>query len=124
VYAAGTPSSNIYPTMQLLVDDKVVSTWTDVRGNPRTGSYVEYSFTSNEGVTANRIKVAFINDARRFGRDDRNLYVDKITVDGNVYETESSTTYSIGAYKYYMCRSGYQQSSILGCNGYFQYLAR
>ncbi len=124
VYAAGTPSSDIYPTMQLLIDDKVVSTWTDVRGNYKTGEYLRFSFTSAEEVSANRVKVAFVNDASRFGIDDRNLYVDKITIDGQPYETELSTTYAVGSYKKFGCRDGFTRSIILSCNGYFQYQAK
>ena len=74
-----------------------------------------------EGLTASRIKVAFVNDD-----GPRNLYVDKIII-GLVeeYETEAVTTYSTGTWSSPNgCDDGYKQSEILHCDGYFQYGAK
>lgn len=54
-------------------------------------------------------------------KENRNLYVDKITVDGGVYESEDPETYSKGVKTVFGCGKGYRKSEVLSCNGYFQY---
>lgn len=115
VYAAGTSYANVYPNMQLLVDDHVVLEAFNVKGNPYTRMFSVYTYESPEKLSPSQIKVAFINDKSR-----RNLIVSKINIDGIDYQTESRSVYT----KYQDrsgCRSGYRRSEWLYCNGSFNY---
>ena len=107
-------------SMDLLIDDQVVATFDNVSTELAT-----YTYTSDQVVTADRIKVAFTND--QFDPDlgiDFNLTVDRILVDERVFETEAPTTFSTGFYvEGEGIVSGFFQTEDLYANGYFEYLA-
>ncbi|MBI4084777.1 MAG: hypothetical protein HY431_02625, partial [Candidatus Levybacteria bacterium] len=111
IYAYGTAASGIYPIMELRINDSIVQTWSV------TGTIQEYSYNHPTIVVANQIKVAFTNDA--WTDADRNLFVDRINLNGVNYQSESPTTYT----HYYNpgCASGYLLTEWLWCDGFFQY---
>lgn len=121
VYAAGTSALGEYPTAELLVDDKVVATYTNVRGNPGTRQFVELSHVFEGAVTPERVKVRYPNDYYAMG-EDRNLYVDKISLNGIPYESEDSSVVSTGTWTPETgCAPGNKQAEVISCGGYFQY---
>ncbi len=114
VYAGGRTNEE---TMELRVDGQAVMEWTNVGGS-FSGDFVAYSYTANEKVVASQIQVAFTNDDGA----DRDLRVDKIEVDGVVYQTEAPTTYSTGTWRSSDgCDAGFKRNERLHCNGYFAY---
>jgi hypothetical protein len=115
IRASGTEDGGVYPDMQLLIDDSVVATYTV------TGTMTDYEYQYDSALTdASRIKVRFINDS-----GPRNLRVDHISIDGVIYESEASTTYSTGTWSSGTgtCADRFAQSEWLHCNGYFHYLS-
>ncbi|MCC6511936.1 MAG: PQQ-dependent sugar dehydrogenase, partial [Pirellulaceae bacterium] len=77
---------------------------------------------STQTLTADRIRIAFTNDALVNGTQDRNLHVDKIILDGVVHQTESPTVFSTGTWlPADGIQPGYRLSQTLHGNGYFQY---
>jgi hypothetical protein len=121
IYAAGTPSSNVYPTMYLRVKGSNVATYPNVRGNPSTNTYQAFTYTYPGTLTRSDIRVGFSNDQSGSGGD-RNLIVDRIMLNNTTYQTEAPSTYSVGSYtKSTGCKGGYKASQVLHCNGYFQY---
>lgn len=55
-------------------------------------------------------------------KEDRNLIVDKINIDGKDYQSEAATTYSLGSWAPSDgCKAGFKKSEWLHCNGYFEY---
>lgn len=125
VYAAGTPACGTYPTLVLKINGQTAMIAYNVAGNPKTRTFNNYTYDSPIKVTRNQIRVEFINDAvckNSIGvREDRNLTVDRINVDGTDFQTESSSIYKKGVYARNSCRSGYYASEMLSCNGYIQY---
>jgi len=123
IYAAGTPINGVYATMDLLIDNKKVMTWTNVKPDLVKRAYVAHTYISPVKLTKSQIRIMFTNDAVNSDRtEDRNLVIDKIVLDGVTYQTESSTTYSTGTHtKGAGCTPGYKKSEWLNCNGYFQY---
>ncbi len=74
IYAAGDTNDE---QMQLLVDGVVVSTWDRVGGDAQSGNFVAYNFALADGITADRIRVAFTNDLYQPDQGyDRNLRID------------------------------------------------
>lgn len=121
VFAAGTPAGNVYPTAQLLVDDHVVATFTDIRGDANNRLFQTFSYTSPVTLTPERVKVSYINDAV-INNEDRNLRVDKIMLDNLSYETEDPGVVSTGTWAPDTgCGIGNKKSEWLQCNGYFSY---
>ena len=106
--------------MELLIDGNVVRTFENVSTSPST-----YSYTANETVTADRVEIAFTNDFYDPDNDiDRNLKVDRIRIDAQVFETEAPSTYTTGFYVAGQgIVAGFYQSETLYGNGRFQYLA-
>ena len=120
IYAAGTPSSSVYPTMRLQILNSSnnwsnVKTWTNVNGNANTPSYNSYIYTSAVKLLPSQIRVRFTNDKSSSTAGDRNLRIDKINIDGVDYQSESPTVYISS------CTTGYKQTEWLNCNGYFMY---
>ena len=114
IYAAGLSGNEI---MQLQIDGTVVQTWNNVGGNYIARQFQTYVYNSPSTVSADQIRVAFVNDA-----SGRNLRVDKIDVDGNEYEAEDPSVFSTGTWKSATgCAPGNKQSEELHCNGYFEF---
>ncbi|MEL7496699.1 MAG: carbohydrate-binding domain-containing protein [Planctomycetota bacterium] len=84
-------------------------------------TFVEPSVDVAEDV----VQVEFINDL--FDPDngvDRDVFVDKIIVDGTTFETEASTTYSTGTFVGPgLPTSGFFETEALQVGGYFEFLA-
>ncbi|MEZ6120154.1 MAG: Calx-beta domain-containing protein [Pirellulaceae bacterium] len=119
IYAAGQTGDE---QMQLLIDNVVVQTWSNVSGDATSGIFEAFTHDA-DGVSADRIRVAFTNDLYDPAAGiDRNLRIDRIEVDGQSFETESSTVYSTGTWlPADGIAPGYRQSETLHGNGYFQY---
>ena len=121
IYAAGTPAGGTYPTMKLLIDDKLAATYDSVKGNVGAREFVELTYAYTGALTGERVRLEFVNDAMINGQD-RNLYVDKITLDGSTIQTESADTYSTGTWAADTgCNPGNKKSEELACGGYFRY---
>lgn len=123
IYAAGTPVGGVHANMDLLIDQKKVMSWTDVKPDYVKRTYTIYTYNSPVKLSRSQIRIAFTNDGVNSNRtEDRSLIVDKIILDGVTYQTEASTTYSTGTYTQGAgCTAGYKKSEWLNCNGYFQY---
>lgn len=121
IYAGGTPGNGVYPTMQLLVNNRVVASWDNVNANGIARQTKQYTYNSPTRVRAqDQIRVSFINDYYTGSNNDRNLFVDKIIVGGYTKETEASSTYSTGTWSASNgCGPGFKKSEWLACNGSF-----
>lgn len=121
VYAAGSPAGGVGPTMEILVDDVVVATHSDVRGDYGARQFVEYVHVDAGTLTPDRVTIRFTNDAV-IGGEDRNLHVDRIVIGGRTYESESPDTFTTGSWSADTgCEPGHKQSETLSCGGYFRY---
>ena len=97
--------------MRLLHKDVAKKTWNV------TNNMANYTFTINENVVADDVKVAFIND-----NGPRDLVVDYMKIGSTVYQTESPSTYSEGSWgPTNGCGGGNKQSETLACTGFFRY---
>ena len=82
-----------------------------------------YTYTSATPVLPSQIRLAFTNDYwnSKTG-EDRNVMVDKISINGKTYETEQTSVYAVGSgMPLKSCGTGYNSSEVLNCNGYFEY---
>lgn len=121
IFAAGATGSE---RMELQIDGATVAAWNNVGGNYNNEQYLAFNYTHPTDVTADRIRVAFTNDGPAAGGADRNLRVENITVAGQVFPTESPSTFSTGTYiNGQGCVPGFHGLDRLHCNGYFQYQA-
>ncbi len=86
-------------------------------------NWSNYVYKPKDAVTANTVSVHFIND----GRDpvsgaNLDVQIDYIKVNGKVFQTEHSTTKSIGSWNRASgCAPGKKQSEWLHCRGSFTY---
>jgi glucose/arabinose dehydrogenase len=110
--------------MELRINDQVVKSWAAVSPGAGPRTFQTYNFRANGVVTADQIKLAFTNDLFLAGRD-RNLRIDKIVLDGVVFEAEDATVFSTGSWKSTDgILPGYRESEYLNTNGFFQFQAR
>ncbi|MFK8112025.1 MAG: DUF4347 domain-containing protein [Rubripirellula sp.] len=119
IRAAGTTNEE---QMQLQIDGVTVQTWNDIGGNAYAGQYQDYTY-SGVGVSADRVRVVFTNDLYLPTQNfDRNLRVDRITIDGNEFETENPSVFSTGTWLPSIgVQPGFRQSEWLHTNGYFEF---
>jgi glucose/arabinose dehydrogenase len=103
--------------MSLQIDGVTVQSWDNVSTNNST-----YSFFASEGVSADRIRVAFTNDLFDEANGiDRNLIVDSVNVDGQVIQIESSQVFSTGTWlPGDGVTPGFGRGETLHTDGYFQ----
>lgn len=121
IFAAGTPAFNDYPSVELLINDIKVQTFYWVAGNPYNREFVQLNYLHPDKVHPEQVSLRFINDATN-AFEDRNLIIDRITIDGVEYQTESPSTYSTGTWSSDNgCQSGNKQSEWLHCNGFVQF---
>ena len=101
----------------LIVNDIVVSNYS------ATTSFQTISYSANNTVTADDIRIEFLNDQYDPANGiDANLVVDRITIDGTTYQTEAANVYSTGTWlPADGVTPGFRQSDTLHTNGYFQY---
>jgi hypothetical protein len=112
IYAAGRTGEE---NMDLIIDNETVASYINVGGDYFEGDFEVFTYEYNAAVTPERIRVFFANDT--WGRDIR---VDKITINGAVYESEEA--YSTGAWNEADgCTEGYFGSEYLYCTGYFEF---
>ena len=96
IQAAGETNQE---TMRLLVNNEVVRTWNNVGGDANARSFRTYRANVAADVTIDQIRIAFTNDSYDPNAPDRNLRVDRINLNGTVYQTESPNVFSTGTYK-------------------------
>jgi len=104
--------------MSLRIGDVEVRRWENIGGDAKGTVYETYSYTHDTEITdISSIQVAYTGG----GSNSSDLRVDKIIVDGAVYETEASDTYSTGTWQKGGVVADYHQSEWLHAEGYFHY---
>lgn len=119
IHAAGDIGSEM---MQLGIRGEVVQTWANVGGNPGARDFQTFQFRADHLVSADDVQVFFTNDFYEFGTPDRNLHVDRITIDGVDFETEADSVFSTGTFlPQDGVVPGFRRSETLHASGFFQY---
>lgn len=117
IYASGTRASGRYPTMEIVIDDQIVSVLYDIGEIEK-----KYTYTHPTKVQPSQVKLRFTNDLYdRSTGEDRNLRINKIQIDGVDYEAEGQSTYTVGSWNRNSCGEGYKTSEWLYCNGEFRF---
>ena len=101
----------------LLINGTVVGTYNV------TTQFQTIRYTHNGSVSADDVRIEFINDEWDPQRGvDANLTVDRIVIDGQAFETENSAVFSTGSWlPGDGTQPGFGRSDTLNSNGYFQY---
>ena len=114
VNAAGAEGTESFA---LQIDGQTVRTWDNI-----STSFTSYNFTASGTVTADQIRVVFLNDEFDPAQGiDSNLIVDNIVVGGALFETEASNVFSTGTWFNGEIIDGFGRGDTLHSNGYFQY---
>jgi uncharacterized protein YbgA (DUF1722 family) len=87
--------------------------------NLSTG-FVNYTFTATGSINPNQIRVRYLNDMSPY-----DFEADYIRVNGTTYQTEATSTYSVGFWNSENgCNNaGFLTNSLIHCDGYFHFLA-
>ncbi|MEM9659061.1 MAG: carbohydrate-binding domain-containing protein, partial [Planctomycetota bacterium] len=119
VFAAGRTGEE---RIELQIDGAAVATFENVGGDYENGLFEELRYTHPTDVDASQIRVVFTNNAFTTGGADRDLRVDGVSIDGVKHESEDADVFAVGGGAIGGgCTSGYLQTEILRCDGYFAY---
>lgn len=119
IFAAGSTGQENF---DLLVNDQVVATFTNVGGNVQQRDFVRFAFETPQTVTPGDIAIRFTNDAFNAATGlDRNLVVDRIAVDGVTVQTESPSTFSTGIWQNGLTGPGFFETEFFNINATFSY---
>lgn len=119
VFAAGATGQE---NMQLLIDGVVVQTFQAVEGSIGQREFSQFTWETSETISADQISVRFTNDAFDATTGlDRNLFVDRVVVDGRIYESESSATFVTNFWGSNGLTSGNLGVEELNVNGQFNF---
>lgn len=117
VFASGTEAKGQFPTMELFINNESVALFYGI-----TSQQKKYIYKHPLKISPEMVRIKFINDLNdKINRQDRNLKVNKIVIDGVEYQTEDQSTYSVGTWSPGGCGAGYIGSEWLYCNGEFVY---
>lgn len=119
VFAAGTVAGGVYPAFDVLVDNQIIKSFSNVRGDTVARQFQLFELTTNK-LTNQKIRIQFTNDIS-IGSEDRNLRIDKIVVDGKTYESENQYSEGTWTNESGNCNGGYKNSEWLHCTGFFEY---
>lgn len=105
--------------MELRLNGQPATSWTDVDTD-----IGRFEHVVTDPTTIETVEVRFTNDGG-WPDADRNLFVDRIEIDGVAYESEAATTWSIGSWTGANgCAEGHKKSEWLHCpNARFDYRA-
>ncbi len=120
IAAAGATGSE---RIELLIDGVSVRGWSNLGGDYNNGNFYDtLTYESDATVTADQIRVAFVNDGNDAQGNDRNVRIDGVTIDGVKFESESDTVFSTGTWRESDgCAPGFKASEELHCGGYLQF---
>lgn len=101
----------------LQIDGQVVATY------DAATTWTPFVYQTNQALTGDRVRVEFTNDAYDPATNrDRNLFVNNIQINGENFESESSSVFSTGTWlPEDGIVPGFGRDDILHANGYFQY---
>ena len=104
------------------IDGEQVATINGIGGDAYAGVFEEYTLDI-DGAQADQVRIAFVNDIYNPEEGiDNNVRIDNITVDGVVFETEATSTFSTGTWtEGEGVVEGFRQSEFLHVNGAFTY---
>ncbi len=115
VITVASRGSTATEQLHLEIDGEEVFRW-----NP-TRSTETVSYTHSADVTGSQVRVRFSNDGLH-NREDRNVWIDYITIGDQQFESEHPTVRSRGAWlNGARCREGTFNTEFLACNGWFQF---
>ncbi len=88
-----------------------------------TDGFQEFQFDIGTTVDPGELRFKFLNDAYDPANGvDRNITIDRIEIDGNIYQTENAATFSTGTWTPQDgIQDGFGCGETLNGNGYFQY---
>ena len=97
IFAAGATGEE---QLDVFIDDQYQASFLNVGGDPSARDFQVFTYETDQTLAADQVGIAFGNDSYNPETGfDRNLYVDKIVIDGVTFETEDPSTVSTGIWR-------------------------
>ena len=115
IFAAGATGQE---NLELFVNGEFQQTFFNVGGDASVGQFERLVFESDQNLSPGDIRIEFSNDVfdPSIGLD-RNLFVDRIAVDGVTVQAEDPSTFSSGIYRGGLTGPGFLETDVLNING-------
>jgi uncharacterized repeat protein (TIGR02543 family) len=105
IYAAGKSGTE---KMIMMFMDNPVAVFDSVAGDATTGEFIKFTYNAKGEIAPEMVKIWFGNPG-----GENELRIDKITIDGTVYQSEDV-----------FCSCTPENTEYLTCQGYFQYQSK
>lgn len=96
IFAAGGSGQE---NLSLQIDGVEVATFENIGGDASNRVFQQLVFETDQNISADQIRIEFTNDL--FDAEtglDRNLFIDRIVVDGETFQTESPSVFTTGVF--------------------------
>lgn len=122
VFAAGESG---FESFFLRVNGEIVEQIDNVGGDFETRQFERFNIDIDDNVTADQISIEFFNDdALPDDTFDNNLFVDRIELNGQTFQTEAPTTFHTGLISGdQVLGPGFLETEVLNINGTVSFLA-
>ncbi len=97
IYAAGASGQE---TLALRVDDQVVAEFNNIGGDASAREYIELEYQTAQSISGGQLRIDFTNDLFDAATGlDRNLFIDRIVIDGVTHQTEGPSVFHTGLWR-------------------------
>ena len=116
IFAAGATGQE---TLALRVDDQVVTEFTNVGGDASSRDFVQLEYQTAQTISGDQLRIDFTNDLFDASTGlDRNLFIDRIVVDGVTFQAEDPSVFHTGLWRNGgVTAPGFLESETLNING-------
>lgn len=118
IFAAGGSGQE---SLSLKFDDVEVATFDNIGGDASNRVFQQLVFETDQDISAGQVRVEFFNDLFDASTGlDRNVFIDRIVIDGETFQTESPSVFTTGLVdENGFTGPGFFQTETLNVNGSF-----
>lgn len=118
VFAGGTTGQE---QIQLIIGGDVVASYSGLGDGADAGIVRTFTYQTPDTISADDVRIEFVNDFVGADGRDRNVRVEAIAIDGQRFETNSPDVFSTGTFTDTGLQPGFGRGNYLQVNGFFQY---
>ncbi len=120
IHAAGERASPVYPAIRLLINGSLMGAFSNIAGDPNNRIFERLEYQHNAHLDVRSLRLEVVGNENG-GSSDHSIRIDKVEIDGTIYETEDLTHYKFGVLGHGFpsgpgrCSGGFAQTEWIRC---------